>query len=125
MYLHVHAYVCAYICVCMHAWKYEHLGACTCVFICTLMCVRMHACMYIFCNIPPQVLKLASLAPPPPLNIEKLPTHMSQAFLGHRLKHKIILLSFLKVRNDAKISNRYTQVPHLTHDTPSGSEKTQ
>ena len=63
---------------CMHAWKYENLGACTRVFICTLMCVRMHACMYIFCNIPPQVLKLASLALPPP-NIEKLSTHMSQA----------------------------------------------
>ena len=70
-----------YVCACMHAWEYEHLGACTCVFICTLMCVRMHACMYIFCNIPPQVLKLASLASPPPNieNIKKLPTHMSQA----------------------------------------------
>ena len=44
MYLHVHA--CIHMCV--HAWEYEHLGACTCVFICTLMCVRMHACMYIF-----------------------------------------------------------------------------
>ena len=46
------------------------------------MCFHMyidvcaHACVYVhFCNIPPQVLKLASLAPPPP----KLPTHMSQA----------------------------------------------
>ena len=39
-----------------------------------------HACLYVhFCNIPPQVLKLASLAPPPLPNIEKLPTHMSQA----------------------------------------------
>ena len=47
------------------------------------MCFHMyidvcaHACVYVhFCNIPPQVLKLASLAPP---YIEKLPTHMSQA----------------------------------------------
>ena len=49
------------------------------------MCFHMyidvcaHACVYVhFCNIPPQVLKLASLAPPTP-NIGKLPTHMSQA----------------------------------------------
>ena len=49
------------------------------------MCFRIyidvcaHAYVYVhFCNIPPQVLKLASLAPPPP-NIEKLPMHMSQA----------------------------------------------
>ena len=48
------------------------------------MCFHMyidvcaHACVYVhFCNIPPQVLKLESLAPVP--NIEKLPTHMSQA----------------------------------------------
>ena len=61
MYLHVHA--CIHMCV--HAWEYEHLGARACVFICTLMCVRMHACKYIFCNRPPQVLKLASLASPP------------------------------------------------------------
>ena len=41
--------------------------------------VCAHACVYVlFCNITPQVLKLASLASPPP-NIEKLPTHMSQA----------------------------------------------
>ena len=60
----------------MHAWEYEHLGACTCVFICTLMCVRMHACMYIFA-ISLHMLKLASLVPPP--NIEKIPMHMSQA----------------------------------------------
>ena len=61
------------------------------------MCFHMyidvcaHACVYIlFCNIPPQVLNLASLAsqlppppPPPPPNIEKIPTHMSQtAILG-------------------------------------------
>ena len=41
----------------------------------------VHACVYVhFCNTPPQVLKLASLAlPPPPSNIEKLPTPMSQA----------------------------------------------
>ena len=49
------------------------------------MCFNMHidvcahACVYVhFCNIPPQVLKLASLASPPP-NIENLPTHKSQA----------------------------------------------
>ena len=43
--------------------------------VCAHACVDVH-----FCNIPPQVLKLASLAPPPPPpNIEKLPTHMSQA----------------------------------------------
>ena len=54
------------------------------------MCFHMyidvcaHACVYVhFCNIPPQVLKLASLVsphpPPPRPNIEKLPTHISQA----------------------------------------------
>ena len=51
------------------------------------MCFHMyidvcaHECVYVhFCNIPPQVLKLASLVPPPPPpNIEKLPTHISQA----------------------------------------------
>ena len=56
------------------------------------MCFHMyidvcaHSCVYVqFCNIPPQVLKMASLAPPPPPppNIEKLPTHMSPvAILG-------------------------------------------
>ena len=36
--------------------------------------VCVHACVYVhFCNTPPQVLKLASLAlPPPHSNIEKL-----------------------------------------------------
>ena len=65
--------------------------------------------------------------PPPPAQILKsfLRILAKQQFLGHRLKHKIILLLFLKVRKDAKISNRYTQVPHLTQDTPSGSDKTQ
>ena len=50
------------------------------------MCFHMyidvcaHACVYVhFCNIPPQVLKLASLAFPTPPHIEKLPSHMSQA----------------------------------------------
>ena len=51
------------------------------------MCFHMyidvcaHACVYVhFCNIPPQVLKLASLAfPTSPPHIEKLPSHMSQA----------------------------------------------
>ena len=49
------------------------------------MCFHMyidvcaHACVYVhFCNISPQVFKLASLAPPTP-NIEKLFMHMSQA----------------------------------------------
>ena len=59
MYLHVHA--CIHMCVhaCMHAWEYEHLGACMYIDMCA------HACVYVhFCNIPPQVLKLASLAPP-------------------------------------------------------------
>ena len=41
--------------------------------VCAHACVNVH-----FCNIPPQVLELASLAPPPP-HIEKLPTHMSPA----------------------------------------------
>ena len=47
------------------------------------MCFHMyvdvcaHACVYVhFCIITPQVLKLALLPPP---NIEKLPTHISQA----------------------------------------------
>ena len=97
------------------------------------MCFNMyidvcaHACLYVhFCNIPPQVLKLASLAspspPPPPPNIEKLSRHMSQAsILGLPLETQHCLLSFVKVRKDAEISNRYTQLPHLT----SGSDKTQ
>ena len=96
------------------------------------MCFNMyidvcaHACVYVhFCNIPPQVLKLASLVPPPQILKSFLRILAKQQFLGHRLKHKIILLLFLKVRKDAKISNRYTQVPHLTQDTPSGSDKTQ
>ena len=49
------------------------------------MCFHMyidvcaHAYVYVhFCNIPAEVLKLASLASPHP-NIEKLPTHMIQA----------------------------------------------
>ena len=63
----------------MHAWEYEHLGACT-FFFHMYIDVCAHACLYVhFCNIPPQVLKWASLASPPPHNIEKLPTHMSQA----------------------------------------------
>ena len=91
--------------------------------------VCVHACVYVhFCNIPPQVLKLAALVPPPPppqILKSDLRILAKQQFLGHRLKHKIILLLFLKVRKDAKISNRYTQVPHLTQDTPLGSDKTQ
>ena len=93
--------------------------------------VRAHACVYVhFCNIPPQVLKLASLAfsppPPPPPHIEKLPTHMSQAaILGSPFETQNYFTFIIKVKKDAKISNRYTQVPHLTLDTPSGSDKTQ
>ena len=90
--------------------------------------VCAHECVYVhFCNIPPQVLKLASLVPPPPPQILKsfLRILAKQQFLGHRLKHKIILVLFFKVRKDANISNRYTQVPHLTQDTQSGSDKTQ
>ena len=64
-------------------------------------------------------------SPPPPKHWKASYEFAKQQFLGHRLKHKIILLLFLKVRKDAKISNRYTQVPHLTQDTPSGSDKTQ
>ena len=46
--------------------------------------VCAHACVYVhFYNIPPQVLKLASLPPTP--NIEKLSMHMSQAAIH---KHK-------------------------------------
>ena len=40
------------------------------------MCVYMHACIYILQYLPPQVLKLTSLALHPPPNIEKLPTPM-------------------------------------------------
>ena len=108
----------AYICVCMHAcmgvWKFRSMYVCFHIYI----NVCAHACLYVhFCKIPPQVLNLASLAPPPP-QYWKLPTHMSQAaILGSPSETQIILLSFLKVRKAAKISNRYTQVPHLTQDT--------
>ena len=62
-----------------HAWVYEHLGACTCVlYVHSCVCTCMRVCT--FFNTPPQVLKLASLALPP--NIEKLPTHMSQAAIN-------------------------------------------
>ena len=87
--------------------------------------VCAHACLYVhFRNIPPQV---AGSPPPPPPQYYKASYAYEprQQFLGHRLKHKIILLSFLKVRKDANLSNRYTQVRHLTQDTPSGSDKTQ
>ena len=63
--------------------------------------------------------------PPPQILKSFLRILSKQQLLGHRLKHKIILLLFLKVRKDAKISNRYTQVPHLTQDTPSRRDKTQ
>ena len=58
----------AYICVCMHAcmrvWTFRSMYMCFHMY--TDVCA--HACVYVhFCNIPPQVLKLASLAPPPPL----------------------------------------------------------
>ena len=66
------------------------------------MCFHMHidvcahACVYVhFCNIPPQVLKLASLASLPPSNIEKLPTHMSQAaILGSPFETQIYFTFF-------------------------------
>ena len=74
------------------------------------MCFHMyvdvcaHACVYVhFCIITPQVLKLALL--PPPILKSFLRISAKQQFLGRRLKHKIILISFLKVRKDAKISN--------------------
>ena len=46
-------------------FSYVHSCVCACMRVCT------------FLQYPSQVLKLASLASPP--NIEKLPTHMSQA----------------------------------------------
>ena len=113
----------AYICVCMHAWEYEHLGACTCVFICTLMCVRMHACMYIFAISRHKYLSWHRWLPLPPILKSFLCIWAKQQFLGHRLKHKIILLSFLKVRKDAKITLKYqiwTRTPHrgvIKHNT--------
>ena len=92
------------------------------------MCFHMyidvcaHACLYVhFCNIPSQV----AGSPPPKYYKASYAYEPRQQFLGHHLKHKIILLSFLKVRKDAKLSNRYTQVRYLTQDTPSGSDKTQ
>ena len=97
------------------------------------MCVRMHACMYIFAislhKYTSIEVGIAGYPPPPPKKKKILKSFLrilaKQQFQGHRLKHKIILLLLLKVRKDAKISNRYTQVPHLTQDTQSGSDKTQ
>ena len=43
------------------------------VHVCKHVCACMHVCT--FCNAP-QVVKLASMALPPPLNIEKLPMLM-------------------------------------------------
>ena len=123
MYLHAYIHMCVH--ACMHAWEYEHLGACTCVFICTLMCVRMHTCMYIFAISLQKYWSWHRWLPPTQYWKAFLRIWAKQQFLGHRLKHTIILLSFLKVRKDANISNRYTQVTHLTQDTPSGSDKTQ
>ena len=55
-----------YVCACMHAWEYEHLGACTCMCFHMYIDVCAHACVDVhFCKIPQQVLKLASLASPP------------------------------------------------------------
>ena len=72
MYLHVHACICACMLGSMNIEEHVH-GFHTYIDVCAHACVTVH-----FCNIPPQVLKLASLPPPLP-NIEKLPTHMSQA----------------------------------------------
>ena len=125
MFMHAYISVCTH--ACMGVWTFRSMYMCFHMYI----YVCAHACVYVhFCNTPPQVLKLASLAlppPPPPTPILKIFLRIwaKQQFLGHRLKHKIILISFLKVRKDAKIRNRYTQVPHLTQHTPSGSDKTQ
>ena len=123
MYLHAYIHMCVH--ACMGVWTFRSMYMCFHMYI----DVCAHAYVYVhFCNIPPEVLKLASLAPPPPhtpILKSFLRIWAKQQFLGHRLKHKIILLSFLKVRKDANISNRYTQVPHLTQDTPSGTYKTQ
>ena len=54
----------------MHAWVYEQSCVCACKRVCT------------FLQYPSTSIELASLAlrpPPPPLNIENLPTHMGQA----------------------------------------------
>ena len=72
----------AYMYVCMHALVFGHLAACTCVH----TCVCVHACMRVctFCNTPPPQsihVGLSGYAPPPPHNIEKLPTHM--IYIGH------------------------------------------
>ena len=92
------------------------------------MCFHMyidvcaHACVYVlFLHYPSTSIEVGIAGSPPPPNIDKLPTHMSQvAILGSPfVTLKFILLSFLKVRKDAKNSNQYTQVPHLTQDTPS------
>ena len=92
---------------------FSHVHSCVC------------ACMYVhFCNTPPQVLKFA--LPPPPPNIEKLPTPISQAaILGTPFETQKYLLSFLKARKEAKIRNGYNQVPHLTKDTHRKVIKTQ
>ena len=116
MYLHMHA--CIHMCVhaCMGVWTFRSMYMCFHMYI----DVCAHACVYVhFCNIPPQVLKLASLAPPPPPILKSfLRIWAKQQFLGHRLKLKIILLSFLKVRKDAKISSdtlKYHIWPRTSH----------
>ena len=62
---------------------------------------------------------IAGSTPPPPPNIEKLPTHMSQAaILGSpfETQNYFTFISYAKIN---------TQVPHLIPDIPSGSDKTQ
>ena len=77
--VHMHVHGCIHVCVrvCLDAWVYERLAACVCIPVCVCVCVCMHACMYNLQS-PPKVLKLASLAlpPPPQSNIEKLPAPM-------------------------------------------------
>ena len=110
----------AYICVCMHAcmgvWTFRSMYMCLHMYI----HVCAHACVYVhFYKTPPQVLKLASLSLPPNPQILKsfLRIWVKQQFLGHRLKHKIILLSFFKVRQDAR-SGTDTLKNHTWPRTP-------
>ena len=106
---------------------FEHLGVCTCVFICTFMCVYIHACMYTFAITFHKYWSwhrwLCPHAPPSQYWKASYALWTKQQSLGHHLKHKIILLSFLKVRKEAKIRNQYNQLLHLTQYIPSESDK--
>ena len=75
--MHVHGCMHTCVFVCMHAyihtWVYEHLATCVCIH----MCMCMHAYMYNLLSPRPSIeVGLAGFAPPPPPNIEKLPTPM-------------------------------------------------